>query len=119
MATIRPRRAQFLWIPAPANKTAAGVPRLTPRQFLRRPTAAILINKDRTGGIAGYRRRGQRRIHRTMFFLTKQVTLPGPRTTGGQSRLGFFDTWEKLAPGRRRRYRRATARAIRRARSQS
>lgn len=110
-AVITPRRAKWLWIPLGANKTPAGVPKRTPRQFFQERGSFIRTRGD--SGVA-FAKRGRRLV--PMFALRKRVVLPGPKTTGGPSRLGFFETWDKLGPERARRHRVALARAIRTAR---
>jgi hypothetical protein len=47
------------------------------------------------------------------WILADSVRLPGPKTDGSKSRLGFFDTWDRFAGRRKRRNKRAIKLALR------
>lgn len=120
-AEITPKNAKHLTIPIVGN--------LKPSLDAKYPTVGSLINtfgrkrvfflaragkntvvmlKDAslaTTGKAGLQRRLNKNAKGSltpMFVLVDKVTLPGPKTTGGKSRLGFFDEWAKLGQDRRR-----------------
>lgn len=136
-ARIRPVRSKYLTIPGPDNLTAAGVAREpSMRAFIERTkgfgtlrifpslrkqgtllavffpnalqrklaTGADLkrVNRGRKSNVGG----------QLMWILKKQVTLPGPSTTGAASRLGFHDTWKGNVEQRMARHREAVAVAL-------
>lgn len=109
--TIVPRNARNLTIPLDDNLTAAGVP-IFPRasalpwyakgekrvpgsgkaRVIRLPSGKAFIVRDAPGDV------------QFLFALVKRVTLPGPKTDGSKSRLGFFDTWRELEKSRQKRH---------------
>lgn len=120
-AEIKPVNAKHLAIPTGANITSAGVARYPTvgsligefgrsRVFFRpRPgkNALVMLRDASSGGAAGSRAQKLNKLHKNtpgkaalMFVLVDKVTLPGPKTTGAKSRLGFFDEFKKLNAGR-------------------
>lgn len=105
---VRPKRAKFLTVPASDNLTAAGVVRIPSARRLfasrsgkgRRP---FVLRKGAKAWIVLPKANGKDLLF--LWSLHKSVKIP--------ARLGFFDTWEKYAPARRRRFRRALASALR------
>lgn len=134
-ATIVPKNKRFLTIPTDENKSAAGVARYPTvasliaafpgRTFFMRPkgkpNTLLLMLKD-----ARVAQKGKAALRKTinknapgsnipMFVLVKKSTIPGPKSTGAQSRLGFFDEWAKLGADRRSGLARNVARQLGRA----
>jgi hypothetical protein len=119
-AEIRPVNARHLTIPIGGNETAAGVPRYPTvgsliaefgkrAFFLKRPgkNTLVMLKDASSGGVAGSLAQKRNTLHKNkkgsmtpMFVLVDRVTLPGPKTTGGPSRLGFFEEFQKLAARR-------------------
>lgn len=116
-AVIKPVNAKWLWIPLKGNVTPTGRTRKTPRLLMNQKEnlyfhkvkgkQAMVVyqthkwyNGNRRSG--SQERRGLRQMT-AMFYLKKKVTIPGPETTGGKSRFGFFDTWNRPATARKRR----------------
>jgi len=124
-ARIRPVKAKWLTIPGPDNLTAAGVPREpSMRAFMERikPFGRLRIfpshrkqgtllavfypNAVQRAIATGADRRRLRKAEKSnvrgqlMWILKKQVTIPGPKTTGASSSLRFFETWQDIAPAR-------------------
>jgi hypothetical protein len=121
---IRPKNSKFLTIPTSENLTASGQARFpSARNFISsHPGQTFFLRTKSDGGnslLLMYRafkgkRKGlfgptaERDIRTTgkavpMFLLVKKVEIPGPKAPSKRrkSRLGFFDTWRDLAPGRR------------------
>lgn len=117
-AVIRPKRAKRLAIPGPANLTAALDTRKSDvrawfDEFGRTGEIALVPSRRTPGntvvlwrpsnrrfewddGLVGRKRLKVKRkpaAWQHWWTLTKQVTLPGPKSTGGPSRLGFYETW--------------------------
>lgn len=121
-ATITPRRAPALTIPGPANLTAAGVPRQphfgTWMAFAERKEGAqvAIVPSRRTPGnrVVLYRpRKGSAWKH--YWTLAQRVVLPGPKTTGEESRLGFYETWAEQQSDRVEIIRAATQKVLNKA----
>jgi len=111
-ARIKPKTAKWLWIPLAANMTPTGRMRISPRSLMSRPkhelrfvvnsngsTKTVLWNKGQGFNVPG----SMRKPGKAMFFLTKNVTIPGPKSTGSKSRFGFFDTWTDKRAAKKRR----------------
>lgn len=113
-AVITPKSKRALTIPLDANKTPAGVPRFATVALLEAayPGRVFLLKRSgkkplialkgvtQTGGNKPRATKGSGLSITPMFVLVPKVTLPGPKSTGGPSRLGFFDEFKKLAAGR-------------------
>lgn len=110
-AVVKPRLKRFLTVPLPAALTPSGVLRGGARlyrkgkgyatdmgpTFIRRgPSGQPIIFLDR-----GQTKGGRARKPVPLYVLKRQVTIPGPTTTGGPSRLGAIDT-AQLTPHRMR-----------------
>jgi hypothetical protein len=119
---IKPKNKRFLTIPTDANKSAAGVARKTVGQLIaefgknrvafvtdRGANRGVVLLKDTsvaTKGKAGLRHTLNKNAPGkcvAMFWLTRKVDQPGPRSPShkAESRLGFFDEWKKLGQSRR------------------
>ena len=120
---FRPVRAKYLTVPGPDNLTPAGVKRYpSAREFIDKHKDSTAFIKDKSGKvwIVWYprgRKRQKMERGRLMWLLRKQVVVPGPNSTQTPSRLGFFSTWDKLAPERRVRHEEALARVVKEASS--
>jgi len=115
-AVIRARRAKYLTIPGPAVKTSAGVARTSFKSWIsqqrrggyvmlptKKPGGWVVIGKTPTGKL--------KKLH--AWVLKKEVTIPGPDTTGTKSNFGFMDTWDRYEDARLQRGLKAIVKSIR------
>ncbi len=87
--TITPKRSKYLWIPAKANLTAAGVARLTPTQARQQGgffAKGAFFGRPQTKRDA----RGVGPHAVPLFWLRKSVTVP--------ARLGANALFQRMAP---------------------
>lgn len=114
------RPGGYLTIPLDPMKTKAGVTRMSARRLieteggLTRDGGNAFFYRSDAGNLLLARYKGKRKRVENLFWLTKSVTIPGPRT-GGRSRLGFFRNWDRLAKSRRTDLQTLGARALARA----
>lgn len=93
----------FLTIPMPAMLTPAGVTRESASSAISREGfvkdgGSLFFKKSSGGNLFLYRQKGN--DVEPLFLLRKSIKIPGPKTDGSESKLGFFDTWDKLRPER-------------------
>lgn len=141
-AVITPKRSKWLTIPGPDNKTGAGVARMDARAWFAKHAGSVIPQaQTRTASSRSTARsRGPKRRRNYVMFrrrkgpgwvvwrltpktrkpvskgpawiLVDRVVLPGPKTTGSKSRLGFFDTWNSQRRDRLKRNKKAVRASI-------
>lgn len=97
-AVIKPKSAKRLAIPGPANLTPAGVTRKSNarawfEEAKKSGELALVPSRRTPGNTVVLWRKTAKSKWQHWWTLVKQVTLPGPKSTGGPSRLGFYETW--------------------------